>query len=64
MFWMKACPKCHGDLYLDSDVHGTYIACLQCGHYLPQAEPTRQGSHTPKFEAQPTAVVYRHYSTA
>ncbi len=30
MFFFKACPKCHGDLYLDSDGYGTFIECLQC----------------------------------
>ena len=31
MFFFKACPKCHGDLYLDSDGYGTFVECLQCG---------------------------------
>ena len=31
MFFFKACPKCHGDLYLDSDGYGTFLECLQCG---------------------------------
>ena len=31
MFFLKACPKCHGDLYLERDGCGTYIECLQCG---------------------------------
>ena len=38
MFWFKSCPRCHGDLYRDSDIYGTYIACLQCGHYFTQVE--------------------------
>ncbi len=41
MFWFKSCPKCHGDLYRDSDTYGTYIACMQCSHYLTQADETR-----------------------
>ena len=41
MFWFKSCPKCHGDLYRDSDTHGTYIACLQCGSYLTEADEMR-----------------------
>ncbi len=41
MFWFKSCPKCHGDLYRDSDSYGTYIACMQCSHYLTQADETR-----------------------
>ena len=38
MFWLKACPRCHGDLYRRSDIYGPYIACLQCAHYLSEAE--------------------------
>ncbi len=38
MFWFKSCPKCHGDLYRDSDTFGTYIACMQCSHYLTEAD--------------------------
>ena len=48
MFWFKSCPKCHGDLYRDSDLYGAFVACMQCGHYLTQAEeaqePLFQGS--------------------
>ena len=28
----KACPKCHGDLYLNKDMYGKYLSCLQCGY--------------------------------
>ena len=31
MFFFRACPSCHGDLYLESDGHGTFVECLQCG---------------------------------
>ena len=41
MFWFKSCPKCHGDLYRDSDTFGTYIACMQCSHYLTEADQAR-----------------------
>ena len=41
MFWFKSCPKCQGDLYRDSDTYGTYIACMQCSHYLTEADETR-----------------------
>ena len=34
MFWLKACPKCHGDLHDIRDVGDQYIACLQCGRVL------------------------------
>ncbi|MBM3941482.1 MAG: hypothetical protein FJ316_00875 [SAR202 cluster bacterium] len=39
MFWLKSCPKCtNGDLYESRDSFGSYVACLQCGYYLTQAE--------------------------
>ena len=31
MFWLKACPRCCGDLYVDNDQYGSFISCLQCG---------------------------------
>jgi DNA-directed RNA polymerase subunit M/transcription elongation factor TFIIS len=32
VLWIKACPKCGGDLYNDRDVMGYYRQCLQCGY--------------------------------
>jgi len=34
MFWLKRCLKCKGDLYEGADIHGPYVACLQCGRNL------------------------------
>ncbi|MBI4294921.1 MAG: hypothetical protein HY669_01995 [Chloroflexi bacterium] len=31
MFWIKGCKRCGGDLYLEQDVYGTSVVCLQCG---------------------------------
>jgi hypothetical protein len=41
MFWLKACPKCHGDLYHSKDAYGSFIACMQCSRYLTQAEEAK-----------------------
>ena len=38
MFYFKSCPKCHGDLYTDADIFGTYISCMQCSRYLTDGE--------------------------
>jgi len=27
----KACRRCGGDLYWESDEYGAYLACIQCG---------------------------------
>ena len=33
----KGCPKCHGDLYVDRDLYGTYIQCFQCAFMVDVA---------------------------
>lgn len=52
-FWLKACPRCEGDLELKREITGPYIECVQCGleldrrqvrsllafGYVPDAEP-------------------------
>ena len=50
MTWIKGCPKCHGDLYSDSDVYGSYVACFQCGHYLTVTEEARLDSPGKQLE--------------
>ncbi len=46
-YWLKACPKCTGDLVRRPDgVNGFYIQCVQCGDELcPEQERAlvRQG---------------------
>jgi hypothetical protein len=32
MWSYKSCPKCTGDTFIDQDVEGCYIKCLQCGY--------------------------------
>ncbi len=32
MLILKGCPKCHGDLYLNRDIYGTYFQCVQCAY--------------------------------
>ncbi len=34
MFWLKACPRCHGDLHDIREVGDHYVSCLQCGRIL------------------------------
>lgn len=29
---LKACPRCRGDTYIDSDIDGWYQQCLLCGY--------------------------------
>ncbi len=30
-FWLRACPKCGGDLEVVEAVLETYVECVQCG---------------------------------
>ncbi len=56
MFWFKSCPKCHGDLHRDSDTYGTYIACMQCSHYLTQADETRLELFSSREDTWPVSL--------
>lgn len=56
MVWLKACPKCKGDLFLDKDHYGKYQSCIQCGYIkdlvdgptaTPQAAPPAAGNEAP-----------------
>ena len=38
MVWLKSCPRCNGDLTENEDLHGHYVACVQCGYYLSEVE--------------------------
>ena len=32
--YLKACPRCSGDMQLNMDQFGRYMECLQCGFLL------------------------------
>jgi len=34
-WWIKACPKCQGDLFEDRFLGDWDIKCLQCGFVIP-----------------------------
>ena len=57
MFWLKFCPRCQGDLYQDRDSYGTYISCMQCSHYLTQAEEATIGLSTDTLDLRMMAQV-------
>ncbi|MFH1486897.1 MAG: hypothetical protein ABIH46_12570 [Chloroflexota bacterium] len=40
-WWLKSCPRCHGDLYEEEDWGETSIQCLLCGRALIQDEEDR-----------------------
>lgn len=32
MMKLKGCPRCRGDVYIDSDFDGWFEKCIQCGY--------------------------------
>ncbi|MBI4299198.1 MAG: hypothetical protein HY666_05495 [Chloroflexi bacterium] len=34
MMYLKACPRCHGDMNVSQDRYGAYRQCVQCGYIL------------------------------
>ena len=44
MLLFKSCPRCgNGDLSTYVDLYGDMVLCLQCGHYLSDAEQVSLG---------------------
>ena len=53
MMWLKACPRCQGDLFEGVDFDGPVVKCLQCGRSA--AGPSQVRSH----QALPTRRAHR-----
>ena len=53
MFWLKACPRCSGDLYQDLDQYGPFVSCLQCGLSKDVSSEPGEGL---QFAALPVAL--------
>ena len=32
MIYLKACPRCQGDIHITGDQYGRFAKCLQCGY--------------------------------
>jgi hypothetical protein len=54
------CPKCGGNVYLDTDYYGWYEECLQCGYTKNLAKVTRVSVDAgDKYAAEPVEVPAR-----
>lgn len=59
MLCLKCCPRCNtGALYESRDVYGSYIACLQCGYYLSEAEEVAL-----RYASTPGSIGQTRYET-
>jgi DNA-directed RNA polymerase subunit M/transcription elongation factor TFIIS len=53
MMWrLKSCPKCEGDLFIDSDANGWYVQCLQCGYLSDLNSMLKAKRETPSKEGK------------
>lgn len=44
MIYLKACPKCHGDVELVIDPDGNTLQCLQCSFTVDSPEAARRAA--------------------
>ena len=57
MLYLKSCPKCRGDLYLDRDAYGAFRQCLQCGLIQDLLQAGRAQAQGAGYARQPGRVV-------
>ena len=57
--WLKACPRCAGDLQLKPDIAGSYVECIQCGLELNRRQVVALVKYgfVPEFEPMPAPRV-------
>jgi len=48
MLYLKACPRCQGDVQLVNDVDGPFLGCLQCGFRVTSGHREVIGGRTPE----------------
>ena len=41
VMYLKACPRCEGDMHSNRDMYGSYKECLQCGHMVDLVKPSK-----------------------
>jgi len=58
---LKSCPKCGGDLYIDSDYHGWYEQCLQCGYMAELKEIAEFQKQRAVKEKEPVRAAPRQW---
>ena len=68
-FWLKACPKCGGDLEMVEEIIETYVECVQCGLELTpvQQKALRRRGHVPPALTVPAPALVaegRHHNAA
>ena len=44
VIYLKACPKCHGDVKLETNHDGKYLECIQCSYTIDSREAARRAT--------------------
>lgn len=57
MLWKKACRRCAGDVYLQTDFHGQFFTCIQCGALVDHSVPVPLVSAAERCERRATGRV-------
>lgn len=52
MLYLKSCPKCHGDVYLDRDGYGAFLTCIQCGRTSDLPDQASSMERAARLEVQ------------
>ena len=53
MWKLKSCPRCNGDVFLEEDISGWYLRCLQCGYNRDLKDIVRVNKGTPGKKKEP-----------
>jgi len=61
VLYLKACPRCKGDLAENVDMYGPYRECLQCGYMVDLEDATTAKKVEEKLIS---TEGYRHGRTA
>ncbi len=57
MWKYKSCPRCQGDIFIDEDIDGNYIKCLQCGYEKELTRDSRaQNNQLTNLNQEPLGV--------
>ena len=53
MLYLKACPRCRGDVKFADDQYGKYLECLQCG-FIVDGSDSKSGARAQESVAATT----------
>ena len=56
MLYLKACPRCRGDINFVNDTYGPSLQCLQCGFTVTSANREVIAAGLPQKPAAPHAA--------